>query len=60
MLDFNGDVNAQMDRLFDELGIPDSVHTYDKGKVENLSDDIYDDTAVETIYSQLKQLKNLQ
>ena len=60
MLDFNGEVDAQTDRLFEELGISKNVYSYDESRIENSSDEIFDDPIVEDIYSQLKELGNLK
>jgi len=59
MLDFNGDVGAQTDRLFEELGVSKNVYGYDESRIQNSSDEIFDDPVVEEIYSQLRELRNL-
>jgi|TARA_R110000824_G_scaffold191322_2_gene372970 hypothetical protein len=59
MIDFNGDVNGQLTNLFEELGLPNSTYNYDKSRIQNFSDEIFDDPVVENLYSQLTALKNL-
>jgi len=59
MLDFNGDMSVQLKTLFAELGIELQVNTYDKSRVNQSSDEIYDDHRVVSVYDQLRSLKNL-
>ena len=59
LLDFNGDVNGQVKNLFDKLNIKGGTFTYDKNKKNQNSDNMYDDDEVETIYSELKSMRNL-
>ena len=59
LLDFNGDVNGQVKNLFDKLNIKGGTFTYDENKKNQNSDNMYDDGDVETIYDELKSMRNL-
>jgi len=56
MIDFNGDVENQIDILFNELNIEKIHFDYDKNKKEQNSDSIYEDSDVINIYEELKKL----
>ena len=59
LLDFNDGVEKQIKKMFGNLGINVTNYNYDENKKNQNSDNMYDDDEVETIYGELKSMRNL-